>query len=77
MSSVSQFRKNVSHLSICLFTTHTHTQRNLWGILVKIGEGYMGIFVLFLATFCNFKLCHIKTLKDETRNPKSQFFHIS
>ena len=70
MSSASQFRKNISHLSIylsvCLHThthTHTHTHKKLWEILVKIGEGYMGIFVLFLATFCNFKLCHIKTFK--------------
>ena len=77
MCSASQFRKNVSHLSIYLSVythTHTHTHKNLWGNLVKIGEGYMGIFVLFLATFCNFKLCHIKTFERCDKKPQISIF---
>ena len=62
-----------TYLFICLFT-HTHTHKKLWEILVKIGEGYMGIFVLFLATFCNFKLCHIKTFKRWDEKPQISIF---
>ena len=80
MSSASRFRKKIFHLSIYLSVclhTHTHTHTNLWGNLVKTGEGYMGIFVLFLATFCNLKLCHIKTFERRDKKPQiSIFFHI-